>query len=334
MTSPGSKAPLGEFGRIDRYFKPLAAGFPGARGLADDAAVFGVPAGKELVVTTDAMVAGIHFFPDDAPGDIAAKLLRTNLSDLAAMGAAPLAYTLVTALPRELDESWLAGFAAGLGEDQKRFGIALAGGDSVSTGGPVTLSVTAFGLVPAGKAVPRWGGRAGDTLYVTGTIGDAALGLQIAFGKLVVGDEVARAHLLGRLRRPDPRVTIGPRLVGLASAMLDVSDGLVADLEHLCTESGCAAVLESSRVPLSDAARTVIGTDPTRLALALTGGDDYELLFAVPVEAASGLQALAVETGVPISAVGRLQAGDAGAILVQDEQGRAVDLPVRGWQHF
>lgn len=334
MTTPGSKAPLGEFGRIDRYFKPLAAGFPGARGLADDAAVFGVPAGKELVVTTDAMVAGVHFFPDDAPGDIAAKLLRTNLSDLAAMGAEPLAYTLVTALPRGLDESWLAGFAAGLGEDQKRFGIALAGGDSVSTGGPITLSVTAFGLVPAGRAVPRWGGRAGDTLYVTGTIGDAALGLQIAFGKLAVADEAHGSFLLRRLRRPDPRVTLGPRLVGLATAMLDVSDGLVADLEHLCAESGCAAVLEAARVPLSDAARAAVDADPLRLALALTGGDDYELLFAAPADMDGALRSLAAETGVEITAIGRLEVGEAGTVTVQDREGRVLYLPVRGWQHF
>lgn len=334
MTIPGSKAPLGEFGRIDRYFKPLAAGFPGARGLADDAAVFGVPEGRELVVTTDAMVAGVHFFPDDAPGDIAAKLLRTNLSDLAAMGAEPLAYMLVTALPRGLDESWLAGFAAGLGEDQRRFGIVLAGGDSVSTSGPITLSVTAFGLVPAGKAVPRWGGRVGDTLYVTGTIGDAALGLQLAFGKLAVDEPAHRAFLDGRLRRPDPRVTVGPRLVGLATAMLDVSDGLVADLEHLCTESGCAAVLEARRVPLSSAARAVIGIDPVRLALALTGGDDYELLFAAPPDAGPALQALAAETGVAVTAIGRLETGVAGAVEVQDWTGSPLELPVRGWQHF
>ncbi|KAA0681484.1 thiamine-phosphate kinase [Roseomonas genomospecies 6] len=332
--NPKSGKPLGEFGRIDRFFKPLASGFPGARGLADDAAVFGIPPDQELVVTTDAMVAGVHFFPDDSPGDIAAKLLRTNLSDLAAMGAVPYAYTLVTALPKTVGEDWLGAFAAGLGEDQARFGIALAGGDSVSTSGPVTLSVTAFGLVPKGKAVPRWGGRPGDRLFVTGTIGDAALGLQIAFGKLEVTDDSARAVLLRRLRYPDPRTTLGPRLVGLATGCLDVSDGLVADLGHLCEESGCAAILESARVPLSDAARAVVGSDPARFALALTGGDDYELLFAAPAEAAPALAALSVETGVPVTAIGRLVEGPAGSVVVTDPQGRALDLPTRGWDHF
>ncbi|HEY0836771.1 MAG TPA: thiamine-phosphate kinase, partial [Azospirillum sp.] len=192
-----SSTPLGEFGRIARYFKPLAAGFAGARGLADDAAVFGVPAGLELVVTVDAMVAGVHFLPDDPPEDVAAKLLRVNLSDLAAMGAEPYAYTLVTALPKDLPEDWLAGFARGLGADQRTYGIHLAGGDSVSTAGPITLSVTAMGLVPAGRALPRRSERRGDAVFVTGSIGDAALGLQIALGRLDVADADARAHLLG-----------------------------------------------------------------------------------------------------------------------------------------
>ncbi|CAO3420421.1 thiamine-phosphate kinase [Azospirillum argentinense] len=339
MTSPKTARadtgkPLGEFGRIDRYFRPLASGFPGARGLADDAAVFGVPPDQELVVTTDAMVAGVHFFPDDAPGDIAAKLLRTNLSDLAAMGAAPYAYTLVTALPKTVGEDWLAGFAAGLGEDQARFGIALAGGDSVSTSGPITLSVTAFGLVPKGGAVPRWGGRPGDRVYVTGSIGDAALGLRIAYGTLEVANDSARAALLGRLRRPDPRTTLGPRLVGLATGCLDVSDGLVADLGHLCEESGCAAVLESGRVPLSNAARSVIGDDPVRFAMALTGGDDYELLFTAAEDAALALAALSAETGVPVTAIGHLLDGPAGEVTVTDARGRVLDLPTRGWDHF
>lgn len=326
--------PLGEFGRIERFFKPLAAGFPGARGLADDAAVFGVPAGKELVVTTDAMVAGVHFLPDDDPADIAAKLLRTNLSDLAAMAAEPLAYTLVTALPRGLGEGWLAAFAAGLAADQERFGIALAGGDSVSTSGPITLSVTAFGLVPAGQAVPRWGGRAGDRLFVTGTIGDAALGLDLALGRRVVEDAAVRGPLLARLRRPDPRTTLGPRLAGLATAMLDVSDGLVADLGHLCAESGLSAVVEAATVPLSPAARTLAGGDSGALARLITGGDDYELLFSAPAEARSALRDLAAGTGVAVSEIGWLEAGEAGAVAVLDADGAPLALPRRGWEHF
>ncbi|WP_148219368.1 thiamine-phosphate kinase [Azospirillum sp. B510] len=326
--------PLGEFGRIARFFKPLAAGFPGARGLRDDAAVFGVPEGRELVVTTDAMVAGVHFFPDDTPADIAAKLMRSNLSDLAAMGAEPLAYTLVTALPRGLDPSWLEGFAAGLGEEQRSFGIALAGGDSVSTSGPITLSVTAFGLVPSGRALPRWGGRVGDCVFVTGSIGDAALGLEIAYGRLDMPDEETRAHLLGRLRRPDPRMSVGPRLIGLAGGAMDVSDGLVADLGHLCEESGCAALLRADAVPLSEAARGAIDGDPARLALAITGGDDYELLFTAPPALRADLAALAADCGVAITEIGALQPGTPGQVTVLDAAGAPLPLARRGWDHF
>jgi len=324
--------PLGEFGRIDRFFKPLAAGFAGARGLADDAAVFGVPDGQELVVTVDAMVAGIHFLPDDLPGDIAAKLLRVNLSDLAAMGAEPYAYTLVTSLPRALGEDWLAAFAAGLGEDQKRFGIQLAGGDSVSTSGPITLSVTAFGLVPRGQALPRRSERVGDPVFVTGTIGDAALGLQVVLGALQgqEGDGRGMAAQVARLRRPDPRVTVGPRLRGLAVSCIDVSDGLVADLGHLVEESGCAAVLHAARVPVPAA----VGGDPARLALALTGGDDYELLFTAPEDARGALAALAAQTGVAITEIGRTVAGPAGRVEVLDSQGAPLALERRGWDHF
>ena len=324
--------PLGEFGRIDRFFKPLAAGFAGARGLADDAAVFGVPDGQELVVTVDAMVAGIHFLPDDLPGDIAAKLLRVNLSDLAAMGAEPYAYTLVTSLPRALGEDWLAAFAAGLGEDQKRFGIQLAGGDSVSTSGPITLSVTAFGLVPRGQALPRRSERVGDPVFVTGTIGDAALGLQVVLGALQgqEGDGRGMAAQVARLRRPDPRVTVGPRLRGLAVSCIDVSDGLVADLGHLAEESGCAALLHAGSVPVPAA----VGGDPDRLALALTGGDDYELLFTAPEAARDALAALAAETGVAITEIGRTVPGPAGRVDVLDARGAPLHLPQRGWDHF
>lgn len=296
--------------------------------------MFGVPEGRELVVTTDAMVAGVHFFPDDSPADIAAKLMRSNLSDLAAMGAEPLAYTLVTALPRGLDESWLEGFATGLGEDQRQFGIALAGGDSVSTTGPVTLSVTAFGLVPTGRALPRWGGRPGDRVFVTGTIGDAALGLEIAYGRLDIPDGETRAHLLRRLRRPDPRTTVGPRLIGLASGAMDVSDGLVADLGHLCEESGCAALLRADAVPLSEAALGTIDGDPARLALAITGGDDYELLFTAPPSARNALAALAADSRVAITEIGEFNSGPPGEVTVLNAAGAALPLARRGWDHF
>jgi len=337
MTLPPPPEPprLGEFERIARYLRPLAAGCPGALGLTDDAALLRMPADCELVVTTDAMVSGIHFLPDDPPDDIAAKLLRTNLSDLAAMGAEPLGYTLVLALPRDLGEGWLARFADGLAADQKQYGIPLIGGDSVATRGPVTLAVTALGSVPLGQALTRRVGGAaiGQSIFVTGTIGDAALGLKIVLGELHA-DSGTAAPLIARLRRPEPRLALAPALRGLASAAIDVSDGLVADLGHICEVTGCAARIEAARVPLSASARAVLGGRPELLAALLTGGDDYELAFTAPPGRAAELAALAAGSGVAISEIGRLEAGPAGRVTVVDSAGTALALPGRGWTHF
>lgn len=324
----------GEFDRIRRYFRPLTDGFPGALGLTNDAALIDVPAGCELVVTTDGMVADVHFLPDDPPADIAAKLLRVNLSDLAAMAAEPVAYTLVTALPKSIGDDWLEAFARGLGEDQRRYGVGLAGGDSVSTSGPISLTVTAFGLVPKGQGLPRAGGAPGDILYVTGTIGDAALGLQVAFGTLGMGEAEARAYLLSRLRRPEPRLGVGVGLRGIASAGLDVSDGLVADLGHIVEESGCAAELHADRVPLSTEARAILAQGGGSLSALLTGGDDYELLFSAPESKRHAVAALAARTGVPITEIGRLVEGRSGEVVVFDGAGAPMSLARRGWVHF
>ncbi len=336
MTPP--EPPLGEFGRIGRYLAPLAAGCPGALGLTDDAALLTVPAGYELVITTDAMVAGVHFLDTDPPADIAAKLLRTNLSDLAAMGAEPFGYSLVLSLPRDLDQGWLAAFAAGLGEDQRRYGIPLIGGDSVATRGPVTLAVSALGLVPAGQALFRRlrGPPAGQLLFVTGTIGDAALGLKFVLGDL--DDSLAapedRAVLIARLRRPEPRLAVGQALRGLASAMLDVSDGLIADVGHICEVSGCAAVIDSARLPLSAPVRALLARRPDLLAAVLAGGDDYELAFSAPAARRAELEGLAARLGVAITEIGRLEDGPAGRVAVLDGAGRALAPGARGWSHF
>jgi thiamine-monophosphate kinase len=324
---PGAEN-AGEFGRIDRYLKPLAAGFPGALGLTDDAAVFGIPADRELVITTDALVAGVHFLPDDPPADIAAKLLRVNLSDLAAMAADPLAYSLVTSLPADISDDWLAAFAAGLAEDQRRYGIHLMGGDSVSTPGPVTLSVTAFGLVPRGRALRRGTAEADDLVFVSGTIGDAALGLRVLQGKL---DVEAPAPLIERYRRPQPRLSLVPTLRRFATAGLDVSDGLVADLAHLCEVSMLAATIHADRVPLSDVARAAVAADSSLLATALTGGDDYEIVFTVKPEDRDALLA----SGADVTEIGRLMGeGVAGTVTVLDGTGAPMPLAARGWTHF
>ncbi len=311
-----------EFVRIARHFRPLAG--PGALGLSDDAAVFAPPPGRELVVSADAMVQGVHFLPDDPPDLVARKLLRTNLSDLAAMGAAPLGYLLTVSVPRGTPDAWFAAFAAGLAADQAEFAIPLLGGDTTSTPGPVSLSLTIIGTVAPGAALRRNGARPGDGIWVTGTIGDGALGLLAAQGALEDPD----GYLAGRYRLPRPRLALGQRLAGIAHAAMDISDGLVQDLGHLCRASGVGATIEATLVPLSKAAARA-----DRLPLCLTGGDDYELLLAVPPGAESALAAAAQATGIPVTRIGAVASG-AAEVRVIGHDGAPLALSRGGWSHF
>ena len=320
----------GEFERIRRYFAPLAG--PGGLGLLDDAALVGSAAGRSLVVTADAIVCGIHYLPEDPPQLIAKKLLRVNLSDLAAMGARPLYYLLTTALPAELGAEWVAAFARGLEEDQRRFGVALLGGDSVSTVGPAVLSLTAIGEVAEGMEIRRSGARTGDVVWVSGTIGDAYLGLKVLRGAYPDLTEEYRAALTARFQLPEPRVGLGPALCGVAHAMIDVSDGLLADLGHICETSQMAAVVELERVPLSPAARALVAVEPAAAPLLTTGGDDYELLFTAPAEAAERIRGVGLQVGVPVTAIGRIEPGSGVRLL--DGHGREVPVGASGYRHF
>ena len=239
------------------------------------------------------MVAGVHFLGDEAPGLIAAKLLRVNLSDLAAMGATPLAYTLNLALPDGIGDDWLKAFADGLMADQRAFDISLAGGDSVSTPGPATLTVTAMGSVETGTALRRAGAQAGDIVYVSGTIGDGALGLKLLRGELAGLSEEHADELIGRYRLPRPRIGLGVRLAGLASAAIDISDGLAADLAHILDASATGAEIEAATVPLSAPPQGRWSRDAGCMETILTGGDDYELLFTAAPGYAGRVAALA-----------------------------------------
>jgi thiamine-monophosphate kinase len=321
---------LSEFERVARFFAPLAA--PGALGLVDDVALIDGPPGEQYVLKTDAIVEGIDFLPGTPPDQVAQKLLRVNLSDLAAKGAIPVGYLLVTALPKSLGEAWLAGFAAGLAKDQATYGIGLLGGDSTAIDGPITLSVAAIGRVTAGRAVLRSGARPGDRVYVSGTLGDAALGLALLLDKLELGDAVAREFLVDRYHLPQPRLALGQRLVGIARAMLDVSDGLVADLGHICEASGVAAVVEAEKLPLSPAAELVVTKDAAWLAQVLGGGDDYELLFTAPQGVEAAVALLARETGVRISMIGAIASGSGVTVLGRD--GAPMTIAKTGYRHF
>ena len=296
---------------IARHFVPLAG--PAGLGLRDDAALVPLPEGHDLVITKDALVAGTHFFPDDSPDLVARKALRVNLSDLAAKGAEPLGYLLALALPGTTTDEELAGFAAGLRVDGDAFGLPLLGGDTVRTPGPLMLSVTALGSVPRGRMVRRTGVRAGDMLFVTGTIGDAALGLRARLAPDRPGfralDNASRRHLLDRYLLPRPRNALAPILREVASGGMDVSDGFVGDLRKMLRVSGVTAEINVDDVPLSPAARAVIGVEPALRATALSGGDDYELLVAVSPAGIEAFEAAAAVAGVPVTRLGPALAG-------------------------
>jgi thiamine-monophosphate kinase len=318
--------PEGEFEFIARRLRPLATA-AGALDLADDAALIDPTPGHQLVLTKDAMIAGVHFLPDDPPGQIAQKLLRVNLSDLAAMGAVPLGYLLALARANETSDEWLGVFCAGLASDNAEFGVALLGGDTVATPGPLTLSLTAIGEVPAGTALLRRGARSGDDVWVSGTLGDGALGLKVLQDELAVTED-ARAFLIERYRLPRPRLALGQALRGIASAAIDISDGLAADLGHILEVSGVGAELHADALPLSAAARDLPGARDA----ALSGGDDYELLFTAPPDRRDAIEALARRLDLSLTRIGAIRAGSDLRIL--DANGQMIELPSRGWQHF
>jgi thiamine-monophosphate kinase len=329
-----SREMSGEDDFIARHFAPIAG--QGALGLRDDAALIEPPPGRDLVVTTDAVVAGVHFFPDDAPDDIARKALRVNLSDLAAKGATPLGFVMTLALPRDhgdaWGDTWAARFAQALGEDARAFACPLLGGDTVSTPGPLSISITALGSVAKGRMVRRDGARAGDWLFVTGTIGDAALGLAIIKGE--AGAALAREEkqaLIDRYRRPQPRVALKNALVEYAHAAMDVSDGLVGDVTKMLQLAELGATIEASAIPLSPAAQTLVAAERGLLARALTGGDDYEIVCAVPDDACEKFVAAAREANVAVTRLARIEAGTEVRFL--DDEGRAMFFAQPSWSH-
>ena len=316
-----------EFDLIAKYFAPLAGGQSSgtgdAFGLQDDAAILSCDPTEEWVVTKDAIAEGTHFLSDDPAKTIAQKLLRVNLSDLAAKGAQPRHYLLAMAVPESTTEDWIADFAKGLAGDQDQFGVRLLGGDTIGTTGPMVFSLSAFGTVAKGKMIRRSGAHAGDHLFVTGPIGDAYLGLKLLNGEIAVAAAVDAQALIEAYRVPTPRVDLVAPLRGSATAALDVSDGLLADLGHLCEASGVGAQINVESVPLSKAARSILSkTGLPRFSL-FSGGDDYQILFSAP--AGAPLVPGATKIGEIIAKPGLWEIG---------ENGTLNPLEPAGFRHF
>ena len=322
----------GEFDLIERFFRPLSRAAPGAFALGNDGALLTPPAGASLVVTKDLMVAGVHYPEGEAPSTVARRLLRVNLSDLAAMGATARSYALGLALPEDIGDAWLEAFAAGLARDQEAFGVALIGGDTVATKGPAVLSLTAFGTVAGDACLTRAGAGEGDDIFVTGTVGDAALGLRAVRGELANFTPEDHAALAARFRLPEPRLALGAALVGVATCAIDVSDGLVADLGHICAESGVAACINADAVPLSAAARRAVDGGEAAIADLVTGGDDYELLFCAPLSKRDAIEAIGRCLELAVSRIGTIEHGQ--GVTVVDADGQPLALGRTGYQHF
>ena len=327
--------PSGEDRLIERFFRPLARD-PAALGLVDDAAVITPPAGADLVLTTDAVIEGVHFFPDDPADAVARKALRANLSDLAAKGAEPLGFLLSLALPGKADEKWLALFAKGLGADAEAYRCPLLGGDTDHTPGLLSVSISAFGQLPHGTMVKRSGARAGDRIVVTGTVGDAALGLALRREPVRATraglSPQESAHLQGRYLLPEPRVALASALRAHASAAIDISDGLAGDLVKLAAVSGVSVRVEAKRLSLSPAAQKMVTAEPALLETVLAGGDDYEILATVSPAALPALQRAAKTAGIALSEIGAVSAGSGVEILGLDNHPLELSRP--SFSHF
>lgn len=320
---------------IQELLAPLAKDVPGAFGLRDDAALVQCGAKNDLVVTTDTVVEAVHFLPDDPPDVVARKALRVNLSDLAAKGAEPAGYLLSLALPQRCDRGWIEKFVDGLASDQSRYGCHLLGGDTVHTDGPVVVTITATGTVPEGGMKRRGGARPGELIYVTGTIGDAFLGLKARSGDAFSGalsDEEIR-YLSERYRVPEPRVDFVKAVRNYASAAMDVSDGLAGDLELMCDASGVTAQVDLTQVALSGPARKLLDAGLVSLPDLMSGGDDYELLITVPANSVYALEGAARRLSASVSRIGRVEAGN-GTPVFFGPAGEIVEFEQASYSHF
>lgn len=320
---------------IQGFLAPLAAGAPGALGLQDDCATIAPAPGCEFVVKTDAIAEGVHFLPGDAPADIGWKALAVNVSDLAAKGANPRGYLMSLAFPDAPTREWMAGFARGLAEAQAAFGIHLLGGDTDRRPGPLSITPMVIGEVPVGRMVRRATARSGDLIYVSGTLGDACLGLQLRRAAQPQPWQLSAdqaVFLIGRYLRPLPRLALAPALREHARASMDLSDGLMKDLGRMCRASGVGAHVELASLPVSEAFQAVRRADPRAADAAVFAGDDYEILCAVPPERAAAFEQAAQRVGVAATRIGLFRAG--AEVVLTGRDGKPLDIGRTGWDHF
>jgi len=323
---------IDEFSLISKFFRPLTLSNPAALGLMDDAALLAPSSGQQTVITCDALVGGVHFLDESTPRDVAARALRTNLSDLAAMGAAPLAYTLALIVPNGTDVSWFKDFASQLYEDQKKYGIFLIGGDTVVTPGPLSVSITAFGEVPLNSALTRSGARVGDSIFVTGSIGGAYLGLRALRGNLEEASAVDVGVFIDKFCRPEPRLDLANNLLGVVTAAVDVSDGLLSDIGQLCMASDVGAVVREMAVPLSAGAEFLVGKNPSLRSKLLDSGDDYELALVVPELNRGAFSEITRKYSVPVTEIGFITGTN--EVVLIDDNGDRVERERGGYRHF
>jgi len=330
---------LGEFDLIREYMRPLTLAASGAALLNDDAAVLPTKDGHHLVVTMDTLLSDIHFFENTPPHLIAAKSLRVNISDLASMGADPAYYTLSLSLPSDgefkYDADWLSRFSQGLAIEQELYDITLVGGDTVSTPGPLSITITAFGWVKTGQAIMRSGATVGDLVYVSGTIGDAWLGLSALRGNFLELKPPSLEFVTDSYHRPQPRLDLGQQLFGVANSAIDISDGLVQDLGHICRASKVSATIKTCNIPLSGPACMLVADNSQLINSLISGGDDYELLFTVPKKSDKTISNIAKKLDLPLSQIGLIGPSNLNhSVTIHDEEGTEIDLTSAGYQHF
>ncbi len=324
---------------IAEHFEKLSARLPGAFSLKDDCAELVPAPGQAFIVKTDPVVEGLHFLADDDPADVAYKALAVNVSDLAAKAARPFAYLLAIGLPDRPEAGWMERFTAGLAEAQEAFGMTLAGGDTDRISGPASIAVTVFGECPVGRMVPRGGARPGDRVYVSGRLGGAALGLALRLGQPGSEDwpisEPAAAAALARYLRPEPRLGLGAALRAYATAAMDISDGLVKDLDRMCRQGAAGAAgarLRFEDLPLFTGLRDALDAGHDEVMQLITAGDDYEILATVPAPHAEAFVTLAAKGGVEVSEIGEVVTEY--GVRVLDGKGCEIDFAIRGFDHF